>query len=69
MAHLDNSMSHDRAIITEKISVKGLGRTPHPAYSPDISPCDFWAFGTIQGMIKDRHFHSPEEIRRVIQEA
>jgi hypothetical protein len=35
----------------------------------DISPCDFWAFGTIQGMTKDRHLQGPEEMLRAIQEA
>jgi hypothetical protein len=44
MVHMDNSMCHDGAKITEKMSLKGLGRASHPAYSRNISPCDFWAF-------------------------
>jgi histone-lysine N-methyltransferase SETMAR len=69
MVHMDNSMCHNKAKIIKKMSSKGLGRAPHPAYSPDISPCDFWAFETIQGMIKDRQLQSSEEILRAIQEA
>jgi hypothetical protein len=48
MVHMDNSIYLTGAKITEKMSVKGLGRALHPAYSPDISPCDFWAFETIK---------------------
>jgi hypothetical protein len=69
MVHMDNSMSHNATKITEKMSWKGLGRAPHPVYSPDISPCDFWAFGTIEGMIGDRHLQGLEAILRAIQEA
>jgi hypothetical protein len=46
-----------------------LRRARHPANSPDISPCDFWVFGTIQEMIKHRRLQGPEEILRAIQEA
>jgi histone-lysine N-methyltransferase SETMAR len=68
MVHTDNSICPNGSEITEKMSLKGSGQVPHPAYSPDISPCDFWAFETIKGMIKDRHIQSPKEILRVIQE-
>jgi hypothetical protein len=66
---MDYSMCHNGAKITKKMSLKALGRAPHPAYSPDISPCDFCAFRTIEGMIKDRHLQGPEEILTAIQEA
>jgi hypothetical protein len=46
-----------------------LERASHPTYLPNINPCDFWAFGTIKGMIKDRHLEGPEPFLRVIQEA
>jgi hypothetical protein len=60
MMHMDNSMDHNGAKFSEKMSLNGLGRVSHPAYSPDISSCDFWTFRTIKEMIKDRHFQSPE---------
>jgi hypothetical protein len=66
MVHMDNSTCDNGAKITEKMSLKGLGRAPYTAYSPDISPCDFWAFGTIQEKIRDRHFQGSEEILKAI---
>jgi hypothetical protein len=68
MVQTDSLMCHDGAKITEKMSPKGSGRAPHPISSSDISCCDFWAFGTINGMIKNRHLQGPEEILRAIQE-
>jgi hypothetical protein len=33
---------------------KWIGRTPlqHPPYSPDLAPCDFWAFPTMKREIR-----------------
>jgi hypothetical protein len=39
--HTDNSKYYTGAKITEKMSLKGLRRAPHPVHSPDVSPCDF----------------------------
>jgi histone-lysine N-methyltransferase SETMAR len=43
-----------------------IERLPHPAYSPDLSPCDFWLFGMLKGNMKDRAFQTVEEIFDVI---
>jgi hypothetical protein len=51
IVHMDLSMCHNGAKMTEKMSFNRLRRATHPADSPDISPCDFWPFGTKQGMI------------------
>jgi hypothetical protein len=69
MVPMDNSMCHNGAKITEKMLLKGLKQAPHTAYSPDMSPCDFWAFRTIKRMMTDHHIQSPEEILKAIQEA
>jgi hypothetical protein len=55
IVHIDDSICHHMAKGTEKMSSKRLERACHLAYSPDISPCDFSAFGIIKGMIKDGH--------------
>jgi histone-lysine N-methyltransferase SETMAR len=40
--HMDHSKSHDGAKIQSEFDTKGLVRSPHQPYSPDLSPCDFW---------------------------
>jgi hypothetical protein len=46
-------------VLTE-ISVTPL---EHPPYSPDLAPCDFWAFPTMKRELhgQNRLFHYPPE--------
>jgi hypothetical protein len=39
-----------------------LERLDQPAYSPDLSPCDFWFFGRAKTAIQDQSFEDPEEL-------
>jgi hypothetical protein len=63
VVHLDRSKSHHSRKIQGKFDVKDLGRTPHPPYSLDLSPCDFRFFGMTKGKMKDRKFHAVQDIR------
>jgi hypothetical protein len=69
MVHMDNSMCHNGAKIIEKMLLKRLGRALDPAHSLELNSCDFWAFGTMKGMIKNRHLQGLEAILRAIREA
>jgi len=39
---------------------KWIGGTPleHPPYSPDLTPCDFWAFATMKMELRGKKFQS-----------
>jgi histone-lysine N-methyltransferase SETMAR len=52
--HMDNSRCDNRKKITAKIKHRRLVRAPHPPYSPDHSPFDFWLFGLMKHSLKDR---------------
>jgi hypothetical protein len=41
-------------------------RAPHPAYSPDISPCDFWLFGFLKEKLKEQELSTSDEIIEAI---
>jgi hypothetical protein len=64
--HLDSFMRHNGQKIAEEISDAKLERLPHPAYSPDLSPCDFWLFGMSKENMKDRAFQTIEEILEAV---
>jgi len=40
---------------------------PHPPYSPDLAPCDFFLFPKMKLQLKGRHFDRVEEIQRESQ--
>jgi transposase len=66
--HMDNSMCHNGAKITEKLEKRHIARPPYPPYSPDLSPCDFWLFGILKQKMKERGFQSEEQILAAITE-
>jgi len=41
---------------------------PHPAYSPDLAPCDFYMFPKMKLRLKGRRFISIEEIQAELQQ-
>jgi len=41
---------------------------PHPAYSPDLAPCDFYVFPKVKPRLKGRPFISIEEIQAQSQQ-
>jgi histone-lysine N-methyltransferase SETMAR len=67
--HMDNSMCHNGAYITEKLEERHVARALHPPYSLDLSPCDFWLFGILKQKMKERVFQSEEQILTAITES
>jgi histone-lysine N-methyltransferase SETMAR len=66
---MDNSMCHNGAKITEKLEKRHITRAPHPPYSPNLSPCDFWFFGILKQKMKERIFQSEKQILAAITES
>jgi hypothetical protein len=43
-----------------------IERAFNPAYSPDISPCDFWLFGFLKKKLKEQELSTSDEILEAI---
>jgi histone-lysine N-methyltransferase SETMAR len=67
--YMDDSKCHNAKKITGKLQQKHITRAPHPPYSPDLSPCDFWFFGMVREKINDREFDSAQEILSSLSDA
>jgi len=35
----------------------------HPPYSPDLAPCDFWAFPTLKAQLRGKRFASDDVVK------
>jgi hypothetical protein len=46
-------MCHDARKINLELEHNKIEEATHPAYSPDISPCDFWSFGFLKEKFKE----------------
>ena len=38
----DNAPAHCSAVVQDYLKTQGFKTLPHPAYCPDLAPCDFW---------------------------
>ena len=66
--HLDNCRVHNSKVTTEEIESSIFKRTPHPPYSPDIAPSDFYLFGYIKGQLKGHSFENRNDLYEAIIE-
>lgn len=64
----DNARPHVANIVQESLLKKKWEVLPHPAYSPDLSPCDFHLFGPLKKFLKGQRFESDEEVRATVIE-
>jgi hypothetical protein len=60
--HMDNSRVHTAKIVKDFLSSSIFLELPHPPYSSDIAPSDFYLFGTVKGKLKGKVFESCDEL-------
>ena len=59
----DNARVH-----TCKIAMDAVELIPHPAYSPDLAPGDYFLFPNLKKDIRGHHFRSNEEVVAAVEE-
>jgi transposase len=67
--HVELSMCIINQRLRQKIKKNHISRMPHPPYSPNIIPYDFWLFGMLKQILRDRKFSSSDEIEDAIAQA
>jgi histone-lysine N-methyltransferase SETMAR len=50
--HYDNAPAHTARTTITKLAEFGFHKMPHPPYSPDIAPSDFYLFGYLKQLLK-----------------
>jgi transposase len=66
--HHDNAPAHTSLVVRQFLASKNTIVIPHPLYSPDLAPCDFFLFPNMKFRLKGRHFDTIEEIQAESQE-
>lgn len=56
MLHMDNVPAHQGRFVRDAIIDWNWPRLRHPAYSPDLSPCDFFLFPMLKRKMRGRLF-------------
>ena len=47
----DNAPVHNSILVTDYLTKMGIKTVPHPPYSPDLTPCDFWLFLSSEAVV------------------
>jgi transposase len=65
---LDNYRVHFSKATEQFITENRIGRVPHPPYSPDLTPSNFWLFGHVKTSLVGQIFDEPERRLEAITE-
>ena len=64
--HFDNCPSHKAKCVSEYLAQKKFSIAPHPAYSPGLSPSDFYLFGKLKEKLEGIQFDNEDDIEQAI---
>lgn len=67
--HHDNAPSHSALAVREFLAEKHITVLPHPPYSPDLAPCDFFIFPKMKKGMKGHHFGSVDNVQGATTQA
>ncbi len=65
--HHDNASSHTCRLTKTYLENQGISNLPHPPYSPDLAPCDFFLFPKIKKELKNKKYDHVENLARAVQ--
>ncbi len=67
LLHHDNARPHVAHVVTEFLEEKGIETVPHPPYSPDLAPCDFWLFPEVKKALRGVRFTSNHQVVKAVE--
>ena len=65
----DNASAHTAKTTQNKIKeLESIELLPHPAYSPDLAPSDYYFFMSMAHFLRGRRFENLEQLETGVQE-
>ncbi len=64
--HMDNAPSHTAGLTQQHLRNLGWMILPHPAYSPDLAPNDFWFYPRLKRDLKGRRFANLDDLEAAV---
>lgn len=59
----DNAPAHRSLLVNDFLAKTKTTVLPHPPYSPDLAPCDFFLFTELARRLQGRRFQSSDEVK------
>jgi len=66
--HHDNALAHRSIEVPQFLAKNNMTLIPHPPYSPDLAPSNFFLFPKLKLQMKGRRFDTIEEIQEESQQ-
>ena len=65
--HHDKARPRCSARTLDAVTSPKFTLVPHPSYSPDLAPSDFWLFRKLKETLKGQHFPSDAEVEKAVR--
>ncbi|MCU7801502.1 MAG: transposase [gamma proteobacterium symbiont of Lucinoma myriamae] len=62
----DNAAAHKSQVVQQFLEEEKVVQLPHPPYSPDLSPCDFFLFPRLKKMLSGRGYTTKSSLGSAI---
>ncbi|GFS02957.1 transposase [Elysia marginata] len=62
----DNAGPHKARATTQSLHELGIQVLSHPAYSPDLAPCDFWLLTILKDRLAEGKFDRIQDLTKVV---
>jgi hypothetical protein len=64
----DNARPHTAPLTSEEIQRFGWEVLPHPPYSPDLAPSDYYLFRFVNDQMRGHRYESNEDIKQAVRQ-
>ncbi|GFY26019.1 mariner Mos1 transposase [Trichonephila clavipes] len=61
--HQGNARPHTSLVTRQKLLKLGWDLLPHPPYSPDLAPSDYFLFRSLQNSLNGKNFNSDDDVK------
>ncbi len=62
----DNAPVHNSILVTDYLTKTGIKTVPHPSYSPNLTPSDFWLFTKLKEKLRGCRYETIEEMKEAV---
>ena len=67
--HEDNAPVHNYILVIDFLTKMGIKKVPHPPYSRDLAPCDFWLFPKNKEKLRGCRYETIEGKKQALTKA
>jgi histone-lysine N-methyltransferase SETMAR len=67
LVHADNARPHTALASMNFLDAHGMKKAPHPPYSPDLAPSNFYLFGYLKHCLASEAFADAGELLRAVK--